>query len=60
MGRSVAQRRKGAPRPIEPWVPLFVLFGVWLIVFFFVRKRPREKLQQEIDELRGFEQQNRA
>ena len=49
-----------APREMVRFVPVLVLFVVWLVVFFFVRKRRRERLQQEIDELRGFELQNRA
>jgi hypothetical protein len=48
------------PRFLEAWAPVLVLFAVWLPVFFFVRRRRWQKLQQEIDELRGFERQNQA
>jgi hypothetical protein len=49
-----------APRVIEPLLPLFVLFVVWLTVFFFVRKRRQQRLQQEIAQLRQFESENRS
>ncbi len=49
-----------SPKLIEPLLPLFALFVVWLVVFFFVRKRRRQQLQREIDELRSFESQSGA
>jgi hypothetical protein len=49
-----------APRVIEPLLPLFALFVVWLTVFFFVRNRRRQRLQQEIAQLRQFESENRS
>lgn len=50
----------GAPRLLVPWVPLFVLLAVWLVTFFFVRKRRRKKLQQDIEELSMFERTNQS
>ncbi len=48
------------PRLFMNVLPLFVLFILWLALFFPMRKRRRQKLQQEIEELRGFESGNPA
>ncbi|MGP0071282.1 MAG: hypothetical protein ACLPWF_05035 [Bryobacteraceae bacterium] len=39
------------PRLLLNAVPLFALLAIWLVSFFFLRKREQEKLQREIDEL---------
>ena len=41
-------------------MPVCVLFAIWLFAFFPARRRKLRKLQQEIDELREFENQGRA
>jgi hypothetical protein len=43
------------PRILLNAAPFFVLLTIWFVVFFFGKKRGRNKLQQEIDELRAFE-----
>jgi hypothetical protein len=40
--------------------PFFALLAVWCAIFFPRMKRQQQKLQQEIEELRGFERENRA
>ena len=49
-----------APRLLLNFVPLFVLFAIWCAIYFPMRKRGQQKLQQEIDELRVFERENRS
>jgi hypothetical protein len=43
------------PRVLLNGLPFFVLLAIWFVAFFYGKKRGRNKLQQEIDELRGFE-----
>ena len=43
------------PRILLNGLPFFVLLAIWFVAFFFGKKRGRNKLQQEIDELRTFE-----
>ena len=49
-----------APRLLLNFVPLFVLFAIWCAIYFPMRKRGQQKLQQEIEELRVFERENRS
>ena len=49
-----------APRLLVNFVPIFLLLAVWCAIFFPMRKRNLLKLQVEIEELRGFEKENRA
>lgn len=49
-----------APRLLVNAVPFFVLLAIWLAIFFPMRKRNQQKLQQEIEELRVFEKENRS
>jgi hypothetical protein len=49
-----------APRMLANWAPVYILLAVWLAVFFPMRRRRQQKLNQEIDELRGFEREGRA
>lgn len=53
-------RANQTPRLFMNVLPLFVLFILWLALFFPMRKRRRQKLQREIDELHGFESGNPA
>ena len=48
------------PRLLLSVAPLFVLLAIWLAVFFPIRKRKMQKLQQEIEELRVFEAEGRS
>jgi hypothetical protein len=48
------------PRLMLNFVPVLVLLGIWLAIFFPMRKRRLRKLQQEIDELRVFERESRS
>ncbi len=48
------------PGLLMNFVPIFVLLAVWLVAFYFIRKRDRQKLQREIEELRAFETESRA
>ena len=48
------------PRLLVKAVPVFALLAVWLAMFFPLRRRKQQKLQQEIEELRGFEAENRS
>jgi hypothetical protein len=56
--------RNAAPHKLLNAVPFFVLLVLWAVGFFFLKKRlgPNQfrpqNLQQEIDELRTFEQEN--
>ncbi|MGB0012040.1 MAG: hypothetical protein WBQ03_10565 [Candidatus Sulfotelmatobacter sp.] len=50
----------GTPRLLLNFAPLFGLLAVWCAIFFPKMKRNRRKLQQEIEELRGFERETRA
>jgi uncharacterized membrane protein YfcA len=43
------------PRLLFSVAPLFVLLAIWLAVFFPIRKRKLQKLQQEIEDLRTVE-----
>ena len=47
----------GTPRLLLNFAPLFGLLAVWCAIFFPKMKRNRRKLQQEIEELRGFERE---
>ncbi len=47
-----------APRLLLNVAPVLTLFAIWLVMFLFMRKRNREKLQREIEELRVFEREN--
>jgi NhaP-type Na+/H+ or K+/H+ antiporter len=49
-----------APRLLLHAVPFFVLLAIWFAIFFAMRKRNQQKLQQEIDELRMLERENRS
>src|ERR1039457_4930213 len=49
-----------APRLLLSFVPFFVLFAIWCAIYFPMRKRGQQKLQQEIEELRVFERENRS
>jgi hypothetical protein len=42
------------------FVPLFGLLASWFVAFYFIRRRDRRKLAQEIEELRAFEGANRS
>ena len=44
--------------PLANFVPIFVLLAAWLPAFFFLRNRDQKKIQQEIAELRAYEQAN--
>ena len=48
----------GAPRLLLNLLPVFVLFVIWLPLVLLMRRRGQQKLQREIEELRGLEQQN--
>jgi hypothetical protein len=48
------------PRLMLKFVPFFALLAIWFAIFFPMRKRRLRKLQQEIDELRGFEREARS
>jgi uncharacterized membrane protein YfcA len=43
------------PRLLLNAAPFFVLLAIWFVLFFFIRKRNRVKLQREIDELDALE-----
>jgi FtsH-binding integral membrane protein len=43
------------PRLLLNAAPFFVLLVIWFVLFFFIRKRNRLKLQREIDELNDLE-----
>jgi hypothetical protein len=49
-----------APKLLMNVAPVLVLLAVWLAIFFPTWKKKRRKLQQEINELREFENTNRA
>ncbi len=42
------------------FVPLFGLLAAWFVAFYFIRRRDRQKLAQEIEEVRAFEGANRS
>ena len=44
-----------SPGLLPNTVPLLVLVVVWFVAFFFAKKRNRQKLQQEIDELKALD-----
>jgi hypothetical protein len=48
-----------SPGLLPKATPFFVLFAVWLGVYFPMRRRARRILQREIDDLRGFETDER-
>jgi len=48
------------PRLLVNVVPVFVLLAIWLAALFPARRRKRRQLQQEIEELRGFEAGSRS
>jgi Na+/melibiose symporter-like transporter len=50
----------GAPRLALNVLPVFVILAIWFAIFFPLRKRSQQKLQQEIEELRVFEGENRS
>jgi hypothetical protein len=43
------------PRLLLNAVPFFVLLSVWFVAFFSIRKRDRQRLQREIDELNALQ-----
>ena len=43
------------PRLLLNAVPFFTLLALWFVLFFYLRKRNRLKLQREIDELNALE-----
>jgi len=43
------------PRLLLNAAPFFVLLVIWFVLFFFIRKRNRLRLQREIDELHALE-----
>lgn len=43
------------PRLLLNAAPFFVLLVIWFVLFFVLRKRNRQKLQREIDELNALE-----
>jgi membrane protein implicated in regulation of membrane protease activity len=43
------------PGLLMNFVPIFALLVTWLAAFFYIRKRQRQKLQQEIEELGALE-----
>ncbi len=43
------------PARLMNFVPILVLLALWLKLFFSIRRRDRQKLQQEIEELQAFE-----
>jgi hypothetical protein len=49
-----------SPRLALNVLPVCVLLAIWLAIFFPLRKRRLQKLQQEIEELRVFERENRV
>jgi polyferredoxin len=49
-----------APGLLLKFGPLFVLLAVWCAIFFPRMKSQRQKLQQEIERLRAFENENRS
>jgi len=50
----------GTPRRALNVLPVCVLLAIWFAIFFPLRKLRRQKLQQEIEELRVFEGENRS
>jgi hypothetical protein len=45
------------------WVnfaPVFGLLALWFVAFSFIRRKDRQKLAQEISELRAFEKANES
>lgn len=44
-----------APRVLLNMVPFFLLLSIWIILFLAGRKRKREKLQRELEELKLLE-----
>jgi len=50
----------GAPRLALNVLPVSVLLAIWLAIFFPLRKRRQQKLQQEIEQLRDFEREDRS
>lgn len=49
----------GAPRLFGKMMPFFALLAIWIVLFRFMGRRTRRKLQAEIDELRAFEADER-
>ena len=49
-----------APRGVLKAAPFFVLLTIWFAVFFPLKRRQQRKLQEDIDELRGFERESRS
>jgi hypothetical protein len=45
------------PRLLVNLAPFFLLLALWCVIFFLRRKRRQKKLQQEIEQLRGLEQE---
>jgi len=52
-------RSLGHPGLLMKFVPIFALLALWFAMFFRLRKRNRQKLHREIEELRVFETENR-
>jgi len=53
-------KSSGTPGLVTNFAPLFGLLALWFVAFFFIRRRDRRKLAQEIAELRAFEGANRS
>ena len=49
-----------APRLLLNAVPFFVLLIIWVAGFIYSKKRNRQRLEQDIDELRVLERENRS
>lgn len=49
-----------SPRLLWNVAPVLALLAVWLAVFFPIKRRKQQRLQREIEELRAFEDANRA
>lgn len=64
-GMAMAALGTGAPKgpPPNPWVaalPFFVVMAAWVVLFFFMKKKDGQSLQQEIDELKAMERDSRS
>ncbi|HEX3681323.1 MAG TPA: hypothetical protein VHU83_02190 [Bryobacteraceae bacterium] len=44
-----------SPEKLLKGVPAFVLLVIWAVMFYITRKRERQKLRREMDELNGLE-----
>ncbi len=48
------------PRLLLNAIPFFVLLAAWFVAFVFLRRRDRQWLQREIDELRALQREGRS